>query len=1061
MNPLHKKNTLAFFHFFSLSLLIFLTFVLFPLGAFSASKGMITLGESFSAEVENISPKDSVDWILSSSGEIITSSQKKHFSYKFTELGNYVLRASVESFDNTKKTTVLEIQVVDKIPSFLPLRSSLETFPPAENGTIVLSGKPGEEASVLFSFSDSTGDIIRYSFESDIFSDFDQNGVIDDDIVNESDLSFSQGGIFSMSYTNNGLPIRARLQVEDDEGNIEESFVNLRFVENQEEQKQRQNKPLKALLTTFSLENENGDILVFEEEDSISVFGGYSEGNIKKYTIDTDLAYDSDGDGNPENDIDNDDTPSFLTGEVFTFPVKKREDPLFFTLSVVDEKGAVSILKKQVIFQNKKINFLSGSTLLEPVLLASRSEIVEGDSVTFQVFSVPEAAKMSWDFDGDGIFEIEDSFESKVEYRFSESGTYPVSVYITELGLDPVVQMKTITVAENFGEQETFPPKALFEPKISGNKVLFSSSESSADTNLLNTDISFAWDFGDGHKFDGPNPIHIYENIGTYTVVLRVEDAVQRESVFSQEITIGSLTDEYFANQHGEDPSLPPQEPEDRPDTVLDISPDDLQEEKDSQDELSIPPQDPSSSFFSSFSSFSFSRLSWWIFLIPLFFLIPLLLALHKKIKEPEKNFSAIFQEIFSFGKKKTSSLEPKNEEIQEKTPLAEDEPSVQEENSSSENLFSGDVLDVDDVQEDAENLEEPTITTSESVAQTPEWMNTYDEQNTISEEVLPNSSELENTLAQEEDSTVPDWLKGVDSPFSDDLPDDSNEVSDVSLETPIETQEDEAENIPDWLTDSQEVPSLDTEENVPEENGVDINKDDSETLSEDSSSGGQESDLESSVELPDDKNPFSDFNHPEWLQDIKEEGKEKNTSEDILFDESENPEDMKDVLKEEVVEEKVLNSVEEEPNMTPEKKKRRRGKKKKELEMNSEIFPPEEEGEEGEERNEENISPYKEENEEIPDWLLSEETEEGDGLKEDLAEKEVLNNSTEEELTIVPQQETEKMGEDFSKDSLSASKKAQDISSSENTPEVNILAQDAKIPLEEDSSKIPEWLQK
>ena len=41
------------------------------------------------------------------------------------------------------------------------------------------------------------------------------------------------------------------------------------------------------------------------------------------------------------------------------------------------------------------------------------------------------------------------------------------------------------------------------------------------------TPISYAWDFGDGRTSDAPNPVHVYTDEGTYSVMLTVEFAPQ------------------------------------------------------------------------------------------------------------------------------------------------------------------------------------------------------------------------------------------------------------------------------------------------------------------------------------------------------------------------------------------------------------------------------------------------------------------------------------------------------------------------------------------------------
>ncbi len=1028
----YKKNFLKtyFFSFFVPFVLFVLLFFcsLFSSPSFASGKGIVLLGEKFFAEGENISSKDTVEWVLTSSGEIITTSQEKKFSYVFQKLGSYTLRASVEKQDKTKKTTILDLEVVEKFPNFSPLTSVLTSLPSAENGTLFLSGKEGETANVIFSFENSTGTIVEYEFESDLFSDSDENGVIDDDVVNKQDASFLVGGNFTYTYTNTGLPMRARLRVKDAGGNEEESFVNIRFLVDDGEKINRTQNPLQAVVQTLPAESSDGNIWLTGDASQIMIFSGYSDGKILEYRIDTDISFDADNDGNPENDIENKNTDSYQTGETFVFEVQKNENPQIFEVTVVDENGKKSHLRKKILFSKSPLQHISGITLLQPLLFASRSKIEEGDTVNFQVFSAPKDAKFSWDFDGDGIFEIENGEDSRVEYRFSESGNFSVSVHIIEVGEEAVIETKKIQVSENFsGEQETFPPKAIFTPKISGNKVSFSSSESLADSNLLNTDISYAWDFGDGYKTDGPNPEHIYEKTGKYNVSLTVEDSIERISNFIEEIEITEITTEFFADQHGENTSFGQKEVSvSLPDGTITIeNPEDLPEEILTENN---PPQE----FQISFKNFS---LPWWIWLFLFLFFTPFLFLLKRKIKEPEKDFGVIFHEMF-FGKKSSQEekIEIGNEEKNQLIDSSETAELVHEESLEKtskeipeDSVFSGNVF-----REENNSVSGFSSEKSENERrEAPEWMKNENK----SEEKLQSQSipDLENT---DENLEVPDWLKGADSPFSDDLSEEEFLTSPESEKESESLIKDTDEEIPVWLQNSQET-------SIPQ--------------------SFEESENKSEKIREEEKNPFSDFDHPDWLNDIKDSIREPKNSEEILEENNKKNSEEEQFL-ENVQEDELpdwLQSDEEisfkEVNLETEKiKKKRRRKRKKGTSQN---IP--EETEEG------NISlENREEN--IPEVLFSDEkTRKKKRLKKTKKNLEPKEVSSEEIFkNILPSSQERSIEK---KENIFISEKSLDFlqekdqEEKEETFELgddSILAQDAKIPYEEDSSEVPQWLQ-
>ncbi len=71
--------------------------------------------------------------------------------------------------------------------------------------------------------------------------------------------------------------------------------------------------------------------------------------------------------------------------------------------------------------------------------------------------------------------------------------------------------------------------------RLSGNyplKVTFSSEKSSGNISR------FEWIFNDGNTSDKKNPIHLFENPGTYDVILRIHDSIGNVSNTSETITV-------------------------------------------------------------------------------------------------------------------------------------------------------------------------------------------------------------------------------------------------------------------------------------------------------------------------------------------------------------------------------------------------------------------------------------------------------------------------------------------------------------------------------------------
>jgi hypothetical protein len=93
---------------------------------------------------------------------------------------------------------------------------------------------------------------------------------------------------------------------------------------------------LEAKLLNLPRQNtEDQKIYLFGEEGNVTFLSNLSTGDVVEYRIDKNIYFDSNGDGNPANDIDNLNHPSFYTGENFETNYAKSWGQTAVQLTVV------------------------------------------------------------------------------------------------------------------------------------------------------------------------------------------------------------------------------------------------------------------------------------------------------------------------------------------------------------------------------------------------------------------------------------------------------------------------------------------------------------------------------------------------------------------------------------------------------------------------------------------------------------------------------------------------------------------------------------------------------
>jgi PKD repeat protein len=121
--------------------------------------------------------------------------------------------------------------------------------------------------------------------------------------------------------------------------------------------------------------------------------------------------------------------------------------------------------------------------------------------------------KYQWDFDADGVFDAEGV---QTSYTYEEKGEYVVTLLVTD-NFDETDTDTCIINIINRLPTASFsysPSTATFEDQVNFY-------DTSTDDGSL---VSWFWEFGDEQTSEERNPIHKYEDKGTYNVKLTVTD---------------------------------------------------------------------------------------------------------------------------------------------------------------------------------------------------------------------------------------------------------------------------------------------------------------------------------------------------------------------------------------------------------------------------------------------------------------------------------------------------------------------------------------------------------
>ena len=523
----------------------------FCLPTLAAGKMEVDLGKEVTLSVSEVKPATEYKWILKKDDEILSTQSGTYFKYVFNQQGEYNINVTGNGKDKVQNSSIW-VLAGDKYPrpdfgegdnqEEVPEdKVSYYTLPAAgSDGKIHVVG----DSKVYFNINVTRDDILEYRIDRNIFLDTDSNGTSNDDIDNAGHESYLRAGAYEAEYkADESAKVIAEITLVTRMGEKIKEQIEIVF----DPAPRKNGDPVAILDVTPAPSQRDQLVHLPQDADSAKVafYMKRSEGGIVEYRIDRNIFQDSDGDGDPANDIDNLNHTSFKTGDVWETEYDNTDAQIIAQLIVVSKEGKGSRVQRGIVFTDETLTL---DDVKDGIYLTSDKDFVlKGDPITFSVEGL--ALNLAnyhfyWDFDGDGEVDKEIQADNTVQQIYEDPGVYNVKVRVVDQNdhsadftIETLVKDKTATIAD-------FDFEISDEEK--GNTVTFS-DKSNASMNLSNQELDYTWNFGDTNE-QGYNlqkdqigiasPTYTYYDKGTYLVTLTIVDADQKTDQKTAEIII-------------------------------------------------------------------------------------------------------------------------------------------------------------------------------------------------------------------------------------------------------------------------------------------------------------------------------------------------------------------------------------------------------------------------------------------------------------------------------------------------------------------------------------------
>lgn len=544
--------------FTSLIIVLLLMISLVPLAG-ASGKMEVAVGQRVTLQGESTRSSVTYKWTVKRGSEILSTQTNRVFNYVFDQPGEYEVNLTATSGTQVVENTTVMVRAGDRYPrpaEIMPDGGSLQpTMPPALDVNLVTLPTLGQDGQihllgggrVRFSFENATGDILEYRVDRNIFVDSDGNGNANDDIDNATHSSYLTGGSWETSYQPaESTKIVAEVTLVDKNGQKARQQAEVVF----DVLADATGAPVAVLETTPLADPDDRFVHLTSDEASVSFYARRSTGKILEYRIDQNIFQDSDGDGNPANDIDNLNDVSFKNGDVWTTTYARTDTQIIAQLIVVGEGGTGSRIQRGIKFFEVPEMSASGASEPEPIrLVADKEFVMVGDPILLSVRGLTQSLQeyvFEWDLDGDGETDKTVEADNTLSHIYEAAGLNATRVKVTDRSGNTADFPLEVLV------RDRMPTQADFTFEVDGSAVKFTNL-SRAASNLANQNLRYQWSFGDPdeanylaqqNQVGQANPTYNYSKNGEYVVTLTVTDADQVTHSFTSNVVVQAFAEE-------------------------------------------------------------------------------------------------------------------------------------------------------------------------------------------------------------------------------------------------------------------------------------------------------------------------------------------------------------------------------------------------------------------------------------------------------------------------------------------------------------------------------------
>ncbi|MEP2772293.1 MAG: PKD domain-containing protein [Fulvivirga sp.] len=206
--------------------------------------------------------------------------------------------------------------------------------------------------------------------------------------------------------------------------------------------------------------------------------------------------------------------PIALLSEVVNFSPSTGPGTYTFNYEVTTGNGCNSSITKTI------------EVLPSPVANFTVSKYCDGDIIDFIANSDPNAVEYEWNFGDNSPIEL----GANVTHQYATTGSFTVTLTLRSAPVNGITCISTLSQIVDVG---SFPNADFtFSNVCEGETTIFSPS---ADISIA----EYMWDFGDGSStVVSSNPTHVYNNVGTYDVVMTASTSNGCSDVITRRISI-------------------------------------------------------------------------------------------------------------------------------------------------------------------------------------------------------------------------------------------------------------------------------------------------------------------------------------------------------------------------------------------------------------------------------------------------------------------------------------------------------------------------------------------